>query len=122
MITDEPLTRFIFSRNHFSAAQNRVKHQAFLPPADLKLSVFRIAGLIEAEVWRIGDDIQAARSERIRARADLPSNEVMRVGLRTIRDEPPARHANIVDWPSEDKDGRKILAMELAAVASLAMP
>lgn len=122
MITNEPLTRFIFSRNHFSASQRRVKHQAFLPPVDLRLSVFRIESLTEAEVWRIGDEIEAGRSERVRARADLPSSEVIRIGLSAVPDEPPPRHANIVDWPADDKDGRKILAMELAAVASLAIP
>ena len=122
MITDEPLTRFIFSRSHFSASQKRVRHQAFLPPPELRLSVFRIERLAEDEIWRIGHEIDAGRSENLRARADFSSDEVIRIGLRAIRDEPPPRHANIVDWPVDDKDGRKILAMELAGVASLAMP
>lgn len=120
MITDEPLTRFIFSRSHFNVPKNRVKHQAFLPPTDLKLSVFRIEGLTDGEVWQIGEGLEAERDDHLHARADLASDAVVTVGLSAIRDEPPPRHANIIGWPPDDKDSRKILAMELAAVASLA--
>jgi len=121
VIEDEPLTRFIFSRSHFSAAQNRVKHQAFLPPADLKLSVFRIESLSAGEIWKIGGEVEAERTEHLHARADFTGDAVLNAGLRAISDEPPKLHANIIGWSAEDKDSRKIAAMELASVAALAI-
>ncbi len=121
VIENEPLTRFIFSRSHFSAEQKRAKHQAFLPPADLKLSVFRIENLSAEEIWKIGGRVESGRTEHLHARADLPGGAALQAGLRAISDEPPRRHANIVGWSAEDKDSRKIAAMELASLAALAI-
>ena len=51
----EKLTRFIFSKRHFSVEKKVVKYAAFMPPPDSEdLSVFRISSLSEGEVWAIG--------------------------------------------------------------------
>jgi hypothetical protein len=33
--------------------------------------------------------------------------------------EPPLHHANIVGWPDNDKPRQKLIALQLAAVATL---
>ena len=80
----EKLTRFIFSRRHFSTENKIVKYAAFMPPPDSEdLSVFRISALSESEVWGIGrENVQGERT--LRARADL-SAEVMRIILKSFQ-------------------------------------
>jgi hypothetical protein len=50
----EAIARFITSKRWYSREKNAVKPQAFMPPSDLKLSVFRIDNLSEPEIWEIG--------------------------------------------------------------------
>ena len=42
ILPDDPLARFIYSSSHFSRENNRVRHNAFLPAADGKASVYRM--------------------------------------------------------------------------------
>ena len=52
---------------------NRVKHEAFLPHKNSEdLSVFRISGLSENQVWVIGREYVQQGGRPIKARADLP--------------------------------------------------
>ena len=78
----------------------------------------------EEVIWAIGHDVAVERNQNLHARADISSNAVtQRPGLRTIRDEPPPRHRNIVGWPpDEQKEERKLLAVELAVSATLHLP
>jgi hypothetical protein len=69
---NDPLARYLLSRSHFSRLQDRVKPSAFMPPSDLKLSVFRIAGLAEREVWSIGQRYVAdPQAKKVYGRADV---------------------------------------------------
>jgi len=117
----ETLTRYLLSTNLFSRVNNRVKPQAFMPPADLKLSVFRTDKLSEFQIWKIGEKRVARKAKpprNIHGRTDIKALKVMKTGLRIIPDNVPPRHANIVDWPDE-KSERIEIALELAANASL---
>jgi len=51
---DEPLTRYIFSKEHYSRNGKRVKRQAFMPPSNKKLSVIRSQNCSENSVLKIG--------------------------------------------------------------------
>jgi hypothetical protein len=120
---DPRLSRFIFSRRHFSDTQNIVKHGAFMPPVDGKLSIFDTDGVEERTVWSIGQEIAIERDQTLYARGDISTSSATGQNLRVIPDEPPPRHRNIVGWPPADqKEDQKLIAMELAAVATLRVP
>lgn len=81
--------------------------------------MFRVQGLTERQVWRVGDVYVALPLDgEVLARAELSVAQIADVGLRLESAEPPLRHANIVDWPPE-KDAWMSRAQELAAVATL---
>ena len=117
----EFLTRYLLSKRFFSRKNNRVTRQAFMPPANMKLSVFRIDKLPEFKIWKIGEKRVASKTQpprNIHGRADIKASNVLETGLRIFPDNIPPRHANIIDWPDE-KSKRIEIALELAANASL---
>ena len=117
----EDLTRYLLSKNNFIPSKKRVKSSAFLPPQNLKLSVFRIKDLSDENIWKIGTDKVANRinpPKTLHARADFMADVAISKGLQIIPDKRPIRHANIVGWP-EEKPKRKEIALELAANAHL---
>jgi hypothetical protein len=127
---DEPLARFIFSRSHFSPAKKVVKAPAFIPdPDDLQTSVFRIHELGEGQIRDIGADVGRTQNppRSPRARGEIEVRAVINVGLNVgvgldvIPDKPPARHAEIVGWPRDDKPRQLEIAKLLAAVARLVL-
>ena len=114
--SSEPLTRFIFSSDHFAATKGVVKARAFLPDKSGETSVFRIEALSNEEIWRIGNGI---RPEQAKARGDIAANAVYGTGLSihpATADHP--RHAVIVGWPAE-KDKKLMLATLLSQYAVL---
>ena len=119
----EVLARYLLSSKSFSRDNNRVKRQAFMPPANLKLSVYRIDKLSEYNIWNIGEKRVARKTKpprNLHGRADIKALKVVETGLRIIPDNIPPRHANIIDWPDEKSEIIEI-ALELAANASLAL-
>ncbi|CAN5461569.1 hypothetical protein BH20ACI3_BH20ACI3_34890 [soil metagenome] len=118
IVANETLSRFIFSTRHFGRQPLRVKADAYMPSQG-QVSVFRVDGLIAAQIWKIGDEIAEERDRTLYARGDIKAREVGRSGLDILPAEPPARHANIVGWPENDKPRQKLIALQLAAVATL---
>ena len=114
----EDLTKFIFNRSQFSPSNDRVKYSAFMPPPNRCLSVFRIAGLAENDVWEIGKTIGERRTLPLLARADIKVSFVAETSLKIDADDIPPRHANIIDWP-EDHSAVILKAKELARKAQL---
>jgi len=120
--TVDPVTRFILSSNHFAKASGRVKHAAFMPPDDLKLSVFIISGLHESMVWALGQThVAGPQSKTLHARADVLAGAILDAGLKVDVDNVPIRHANVIDWPA-DKSVQKLKAVMLAESAVLQLP
>ena len=121
----EKLTRFIRYSNHFSVETNRVKHDAFLPHKNsVDLSVFRISGLSDNEVWTIGREYVQRGGRPIKARADLSAGAVYENNLEVIPDEQGHElHANITPFPIEknlaDRKTRRTIAMKLALASEL---
>ena len=118
------LTRFIFSRRHCSVENKRVKYGAFLPllnpeTSALEVSVYRISGLTDEQIWIVGDTEVAQPSSRtLYARGDLTVATVERDQLRVAADDLLKLHANIIGWPEEESE-KKSIAIELAANALL---
>lgn len=118
----EVLSRFIFSRNHFSPGNSRVKPDAFLPSRDpVETSVFRTTGLARGDVQSIGEGVGSASSRSLKAWADVLAGAVYDVGLQVRPDNVPERHAAIVGWPAH-KDEQLSLAQQLAEAATLRGP
>ena len=95
----ETISRYLLQSGHYTASTGRVKPRAFHPaPRDHKTSVFRVQGLEERKIWKLGE-IHVAQSlgKELRARADLSGANVVAVGLRVESEEPPPRHGNIID-------------------------
>lgn len=116
---EEVLARYIFNRDSFSPANDRVKYNAFLPAPDLKTSVFRVSGLTPDEIWHIGDSKVAPKREKpVLARADIIAGVVLLNTLEIEPDNNPPRHANICKWPPE-KSEQKLIAIELADKSEL---
>lgn len=115
---DERLARFVlFAR--WIRAQGSVKPDAFIPPADLSLSVTRHAELTETELWNRGKAVAAQRTAVLCGRADLLAEGVRtQASLDAIRAPLPdnPEHAHIVGW-SKEKPAQKAAAQQLAAIA-----
>ncbi|MEW6001796.1 MAG: hypothetical protein AB1638_04000 [Nitrospirota bacterium] len=92
---------------------NRVKYSVFIPPANRRLSVFRISGLSESDVWRIGETVGTQRALPLLARANIKAVSVTEIGLEIDADDVPPRHASIIGWP-EEASAIKLKAIELA--------
>jgi len=111
----ETLARYLYSKNQYRPSDNSVKHNAFIPPPNKQLSVFRITALLENEIWRIGDSL----SDRTPlGRADIQAESVYDADLLIFLDDIPPRHANIINWP-EEQSAIKLKAIELAQKARL---
>ena len=117
----EKLSRFIFSRSHFSPAKGEVKFGAFMPPKNSKdLSVYQTSALADEAIWEIGS-AYVQKERQLKARADLFAQVVFDVGLDIVPETSDHRlHANITPWPDDEVERRSI-ATELALRSKLAI-
>lgn len=121
LISDsERLARFLLQKRWFSAVTNRVKAVSFIPYPHKELSASRIDCIESNEIWKLGDQVVRMRSDSVKlyARADIVAHSIRKEGLEIYKDEPPHRHANLVNWPDE-KAKQKDIANELAVEATL---
>ncbi len=118
----ERIARYILSKGHFSASNCSVKYGAYLPAPNGETSVYRTSALPEEEIWKIGKRYVAEPMGRtLYARGDTPVSVIMKTVLEVVPEiTPHPLHANIVKWPS-GKDKRKMLAVEIANEATLAI-
>lgn len=117
----ETIARYITSKRWYSRKKNIVKPQAFMPPPNHRLSVFRIDNLSETEIWEIGFNKVISKMNPPRSlhgRANILALNILENNLQIEPDNTPPRHADIVGWPKL-KEEQKSIAQELAAKASL---
>ena len=115
----ESLARYLTHGNRYSPVKNSVKPIAFLPPPNLRLSVFRVDGLTLEEAWETGQaNVMPSPGQYLHGFADIKASAVYQTNLDVEPDNHPPRHADIVGWPQE-KSERKLIAQELAARATL---
>ena len=117
---DESLGRFLKRKSWFSRRENRVYPDAFMPPLDFELSVYRIDGLSENEMWGIGRDYVIALSkgkiQAIFGIAEIKANIVQKVLTVETNGSPHPRHSLITGWPIE-KAECKMIAIDFASAA-----
>jgi hypothetical protein len=111
----EIFSRYIFSKNQYRASDKTVRHSAFMPPPDKRLSVFRTSGMGEHAIWALGESL---RLQTLKGRADIRAAAVEQTGLAIDADEIPPRHANIIGWP-HDHSAIILKALELSQKAHL---
>lgn len=117
--SSEVLSRYIFAKDHYSAADHRVMYTAFMPRSDdLRVSVFRTSQLAEHSVWSIGESVGKLSGRILHGRGDIIVAEVRRQSLDIDPDNSPACHADIIGWPKE-KHKRQEIAQLLALSATL---
>jgi len=117
---DEVLARFILDRSQLRADRS-VKHNAFMPPPSAKLSVYRIVGLCDPEVWQLGNEYVAnIRGKPLVGRAEIKALEVTNCDLSVeATTVPHPRHANIKGWKGDTEKDR-LTAIKLASKAGTA--
>ncbi|MDP2646571.1 MAG: hypothetical protein Q8P24_16650 [Desulfobacterales bacterium] len=116
---EEPICRYLFHSNNYSASNGRVRYNAFLP-LNGETSVFRIKNLSEEEVWDIGQrEIADRRNKELKARGDVIASSIYEVGL-GLEPEISSHHlhANIINWPKV-KSEQILIARKVADSAEL---
>ena len=105
---DEKLTRFLFSDRLFARTKGEVKYKAFMPDS-VDISVYRISGLSDTEVWDTGKKYVERPGRTIKARADLFAAVVYKNDLKVIPDTTPHKlHANITPLPVDIRARERI--------------
>lgn len=122
---EECLARFILFSKWIRNSDQTVKPDAFIPYPYPDLSVTRHINLSEEALWKMGQDVAAARPSGLYGRADVYASDVyastarrqhLRINPAPVQNNP--NHANIDDWPA-DKPAQKIIAQQLAADAAV---
>lgn len=88
------------------------------PEEDLRLSVFRIDGLLTQSITPLAQYVARQSSRKVYGWAEFAALAVRLTGLRLVADETPPRHAHIEGWPAS-KDARQLLASDLAERSTL---
>lgn len=115
----ELTSRYLRQSNLYVPSTERVKPRAFHPDPKHQTSGFRVEGLTEPQIWRLGDTfVNLPSGNKPQARAELLVSQITGLGLRVEPKEPPVRHANIEGWALEKHEWMS-QAQDLAAVASL---
>ena len=123
IVSDELVSHFLVANSEFNVLENRVRYKALLPSQKHQnISVVRTRNMSENEVWQWGrTNVKLIDKQALYARAQMIVSDIISLDLRITPDEPPERHANVFNWPSE-KHAVKSVAQELAARCSLILP
>ena len=115
---EEDLARFLTSSSQFNAIM--VKPAAFLPnPRNGETSVFRHGSLPREPLWRIATEHVGA-NRTMHGAAIVKAKHVRSAMLDVVAQEPPPRHANIVNWPSSQADPDMAKAEQRERAAQIA--
>ncbi len=116
---DEVVSRFIFNSSQLNKAKTVIKASAFLPPENLKTSVFRKNRMSPDEYRETKIVISEKRDKDIKVTALIGVSSVKNSGVMVEPEESEHKwHADIIGWP-DDKDKRKSIAQALVKDACL---
>lgn len=124
---DELLARFIVSRRHIRSSDDTIRADAFIPHPYEELSVTRHRDATADELWTIGHIVAERQNKTLHGRGDVSASPIIALGLAVVPDpivdhpELPdnPNHANVTGWPAGDKDRQRLLALQIAAEATL---
>ena len=112
----EPLARFLVRSGQFSRTKDCVKPEAFAPPSDGRLSVYRVFKLIASQIFDLAK--KSRPGANVYGFAEILVFQVREVGLNIDPDNDPPRHATVTGWP-DGKSARLSLCQKLASKALL---
>jgi hypothetical protein len=118
---DEPLARYVFGKDYYRPSDRTVRHNAFMPAKTRDLSVYRVIEMGIEQIRDLGNEyVASSRDKPALGYARLIAGEVITQGLKIVGTEKPhPRHANIFDWPGNERD--RAIAVYLAEVSSLVL-
>ena len=115
----ERITRYITEKGKVRPSTGKPGYNAFMPPSNLRLSVYRTEEMTDAEIWQVGDDFVGRAEKPVLAKADLPARAYLSHQLTFDLDGTPhSRHANVVGW-SIEHSLQKMIALQLAEASVL---
>ena len=113
------ITRYINEKGKLRREGTAAGYNAFMPPRNLRLSVYHTETLDDAQVRGIAHQFVSTPEKPVIARADLQVRNYSAVGLRIeIDGQPHPRHGNAVGW-SDQHALQKIGALQLAESATV---
>lgn len=121
---DEPLARYIFSKNNFSKENKKIKRNAFMPPKNKNtISVIRHKDCSEVDILKIGKIMGENRSASLKAYCSVLTKEVREINDLDVQSDTNnnqhKRHANIIiNLPNYDSAKIRLIANKLAIIAS----
>ena len=118
----ERITRFIFVQRYVDLEKQVVEPEAFFPPKDKRMSIYRTNNCSDKKVWWLGDWFVARKRtdrKKVLARGDLHASDfaTANLELKPYRDPHP-RHTHAEGWP-DDRASQGMKALELANRATL---
>lgn len=126
-----PCARFLNSDRKYNRAQGRATYRAFQPAFDnaenaVVLSMYRTDGMGVDVIWQLGRTVLGADGGHLHGRAELLKREIEALPEKVVPakkfrarfDDDPPRHVTVAPW-DDDKENRKLHAMELASVSRL---
>jgi hypothetical protein len=116
---DERITRYITEKGKIRPSTGKPGYNAYMPPTNLRLSVYRTEEMMDPEIWQVGDDFVSRPDRPVLARADLPARAYLSHQLAFDLDgRPHPRHANVAGWSAEHSL-QKMIALQLAEASLL---
>jgi hypothetical protein len=118
-MNEKDISRFLFDKKQVRDNKT-IRHTAFIPPQNFRLSVYKTDSLSSAEIFEIGSlYVEPARGRVANGVAQITSEHVASVELSIDNDgDPHPRHSNIVGWFGDSVRDRE-LAVKLASEATL---
>lgn len=121
----ETLARFLRSSSHVAKSTGRIKAAGFLPAPDDDTSIFRVTGVEDSEIKKLG--LEHVPQSAKHGAALVTARTVLEEDLKIVPHEPPARHANIRGWPTAldaqlQKNQRRLKAAAIAENATWLSP
>jgi len=126
-----PCVRFLNSERKYNRAQGRSTYRAFQAAFDeaenaIVLSMYRTDDLEADAIGELGRNVLGPAGGKLHGRAELLASEIEALPEKVVPakkfkarfDQEPPRHVTIAPW-DDDKENRKLHAMELASVARL---
>lgn len=115
-LPEDILGRFAVDDSYYRKSDNSVKHRAFMPK-DGCTSVFLVSELTHAETVHVGAlHVAPERGKPIRGYVKVEARHVINEALQVVDDDPPPKHANIIDWDN-DIEAQKLKATIIAESA-----
>ncbi len=122
---DEPLARYIFSSQHFSKTNNRIKRQAFMPPVGQDtISVIRHKDFPKPQLVTHGQSLETQRKLSLKAIASIITQDVRSIPPLDVETDQSQgqhpRHAHITHFKADYSEAkRRTLAQDLASKAKV---